>query len=344
MLAGWTEADSCLEPEPERYRQPYFSNSTEAVRGLRELGLVWTQIGRRSTNAALATWGERLQREAAELQADIETSVSRSMIERDGTRMLPAIAGAKEPFDVAVRLDPHDPQCRAYRAYNEMMYSAILPAAQIRSIVDYRSTHHDVLLGFPTAYNQPELAGFLAYGYGYGLIQTDMVREALLMLYSDIAHQYTRGAWMAPETRRPLTSEQPTAPYCTPAQLVAPLMTRWLLVFEEPDSNTLWLGKAIPRRWLEDGNVTSVADAPTRWGRVSFSIESHARTGTITAQLQLPKAGARAQIKLRLRAPGGVRMSSVTLNGKVWPRFDPADEVVSLPPEIGGTVRLVAHY
>ena len=53
----------------------------------------------------------------------------------------------------------------------------------------------DVLLGIPTAYGygSREIAGFLLYGHFYGLVQHDMIREALLTMYSDLAHQYTRG-------------------------------------------------------------------------------------------------------------------------------------------------------
>ena len=41
MISGWSEADACLDPDPGWYMQPYFSNSTEAARGFRDLGLVW---------------------------------------------------------------------------------------------------------------------------------------------------------------------------------------------------------------------------------------------------------------------------------------------------------------
>jgi hypothetical protein len=343
MIAGWSEADASLEADPTRYMQPYFSNSTEAARCFRDLGRVWARLGRQTRNAELTAWGERLTAEAAGLRKDIDTAMARSWLDVHGARVLPAIAGAKEPFDVAVRRDADDPQFRAYRAYNELMYSGSLSASQLRAIVEYRTNHRDILLGMPTAYNKQELAGFLAYGYGYGLIQSDMIHEALLMTYADMAHQYTRGTWMAPETRRPLASDD-ASPYCTPAQLVASLMTRWLLVFEDPESDTLWVGKAIPRAWFDEGKITTVANAPTRWGRVGFSIVSHVMSGTIAAQLELPTAGLHAETRLRLRAPHNAPIKSVTLNGKDWTQFDAASEVITIPAGIGGAVHIVAHY
>ena len=50
MIAGWSEADACLDADPPRYMQPYFSNSTEAARGFRDLGFVWEMIGKKTGN------------------------------------------------------------------------------------------------------------------------------------------------------------------------------------------------------------------------------------------------------------------------------------------------------
>jgi hypothetical protein len=345
MIAGWSEADACLDADPPRYMQPYFSNSTEAARGFRDLGLVWETIGKKTANPELTAWGQRLVKEGAALRRDIDTSISRSILTIDGEKILPSIAGVKEPFHVAVPRDETDPQFRSYRAYMEMMYSGSLTKDQVRMITEYRSSHHDVILGVPTAYGYKtgELAGFLSYGYGYGLIQHDMIREALLMMYSDMAHQYTRGTWTAPETRNVLI-DRPAAPYCTPAELVAGLMTRWLLVFEDPESNTLWLGKAIPRKWLDDGKTTTVSAAATKWGRVGFSIVSRIKTGTVLARVELPVSGFPASTNLRLRSPGESEMKSVTLNGKPWTQFDPAAETITIPPGMSGTIALEAHY
>jgi hypothetical protein len=122
------------------------------------------------------------------------------------------------------------------------------------------------------------------------------------------------------------------------------MLARWLLVFEDPESGTLWLGRAIPRAWLADGKVTGVSGAPTSYGRIGFAITSQVSAGSISAQIELPRAGIRAPIKLRLRAPTPAQMKSVTLNDKAWTQFDPAAEVVMIPPRTGGTLRVVAHY
>lgn len=344
MIAGWSEADACLDADPPRYMQPYFSNSAEAARGFRDLGQVWKKIGTQSSNTELTAWGERLVRESEELQKDLQAAISRSILQSDAKPVLPSIAGVKEPFHIVVPRDETDPQFRSYRAYMEMLHSGLLNQEQVKMVVDYRSNHHDVILGVPTAYGYKtgELAGFLSYGHGFGLIQYDMTREALLMLYSVMAHQYTRGTWTAPETRNVLI-DRLAAPYCTPAQLVVPLMTRWLLVFEDPQSETLWLGKAVPRHWLEDGKIIRVSDAPTRWGRVGFNVTSHLNERKVNAEVTLP-ASFGAKTQLRLRAPGDAKMKSVLLNGKSWTQFNADDETITIPAGMSGKITLVAAY
>lgn len=343
MIAGWSEADACLDPQPQRYMQPYFSNSTEAARGFRDLGRVWEKIGKQKNNPELINWGKRLQREARELRTDIDHAITRSILEINGESILPAIAGVEEPFHVVVPRDNTDPQYRSYRAYMEMLYSGSLNKDQVRLIVDYRAKHHDTILGIPTAYgyNTGDIAGFLSYGHGYGLIQHDMIREALLLVYSLVAHQYTRGTWTAPETRN--VFHNPAAPYCTPAQLAVELLTRWMLVFEDPESETLWIGKAIPQEWLTNGKTTAVSGAPTRWGRISFTLASHLDHGTITADVRLPE-GFSAITKLRLRAPQQAKIKSVKLNGKEWKQFDADDEIVTIPKGMSVTVHIEARY
>ncbi len=345
MIAAWSEADSVLEPNPARYMQPYFSTSAEASRGFIELGQVWMRIGSQRHDAGLAQWGRYLRDQGTALQRDLQVAIRRSLLHVGGETVLPTIAGAREPFHVAVARDPTDPQYRAYRANMEMLYSGLLTPQEANLVIDYRERHHDIVLGMPTAYGYDtgELAGFLSYGQGYGLLQQDRIREALLLLYSDMAHQYTRGAWLAPETRN-VFSDLPAAPYCTPAQLVASLMTRWLLVFEDPRSHTLWLGKGVPRAWLADGKVVDVQRVPTRWGRVGYRLASHWGERRIDAVVTLPADGLAVPTELRLRAPGHAHLREVAVDGRHWSRFDPSAETITLPAGTKGAVAVVARY
>jgi len=174
-------------------------------------------------------------------------------------------------------------------------------------------------------------------------LQHDFIREYLLTLYSLSAHQYTRGTWTAPETRN-LDPEQFAAPYCTPAQIAVPLMTRWMLVFEDPGSNTLWLAKGTPRNWLEDGKTISVSNAPTRWGHVGFTLRSRLQERRIECRVTLPAEKALEKTELRLRVPEGNRIRSVTLDNKSWSDFDAREETVTLPSRPKGRLGLTVYY
>jgi hypothetical protein len=117
-----------------------------------------------------------------------------------------------------------------------------------------------------------------------------------------------------------------------------------MLVFEEPGSDTLWLAKGTPRAWLEDGQTIAVSHAPTPWGRLSFSLHSHLQAGRVEAIVELPSGASDARVKLRLRAPEGHWIRSVTANGKPWEQFDAQEETVTVPPGANGRVVLSVKY
>jgi hypothetical protein len=343
MISGWSEADSSLDPDPIRYQQPYYGNSTEAERGFNDLGREWEKLGTESGDAAWAEWGRTLTREAARLGQDIRRSIARSRLTATDPVCLPAIAGAPVPFHLAVAKDPLDPLHRGYRSYMEMLYSGVLDRSQVAEVIAYRAAHRDSILGLPTAYgfNTHEVAGFLSYGQAYGLLRHDFVREFLLMFYSLSAHQYTRGTWTAPETRQ-LADGVDAAPYCVPAQLVEPLLLRWMLAFEDPDANVLWLAKATPRDWLADGKTIAAEHVPTRWGQVGFVIASRLAEHRLHIELELPGQPVSAEIRIRLRIPGGARLTRVMIEGENSTAFDPAAETITVPAGIHGHVSIEA--
>ena len=59
---------------------------------------------------------------------------------------------------------------------------------------------------------------------------------------------------------------------------------RGLLVWE--DGPDLWLARATPRAWLEQGQKISVKNAPTHFGNVDFEITSDVDHGRISATLK----------------------------------------------------------
>jgi len=116
---------------------------------------------------------------------------------------------------------------------------------------------------------------------------------------------------------------------------------RNMLVMEIGD--VLWLARATPRAWLEQGKKISVSNAPTHFGTLACEIVSDVAHGKITATLEVPSRRAPKTVALRLRHPQAAPLTSVTVNGKPWSKFDDKKEAVELEG-LTGTVIVVGNY
>ena len=113
--------------------------------------------------------------------------------------------------------------------------------------------------------------------------------------------------------------------------------TGWFLcqtamMFAMERGDELWLAPMTPSAWLADGKKIEVKNAPTRFGRVSYSIVSSAAHGHIDAEIQPPTRDAPKRLVLRVRHPDGKPMRAVTVDGKPHRDFDPRKECVVLQP------------
>ena len=116
---------------------------------------------------------------------------------------------------------------------------------------------------------------------------------------------------------------------------------RQMLVME--DGQWLWLARATPRAWLEQGKKIAVTNAPTHFGTVSYTIVSDADRGKIAASVQMPDRGSPAAVLLRFRHPRAVPLRSVRVNGQEWKLLDKDREVVRLEG-LKGSVAVEANY
>jgi len=116
---------------------------------------------------------------------------------------------------------------------------------------------------------------------------------------------------------------------------------RNLLVWEDGDS--LWLAKATPRAWLEQGKKISVKNAPTCFGTVAYEIASDVDNGKISATIEMPARKPPKEVILRFRHPKAAPIKAVTLNGKPWTDFNQDKETITLKG-LAGTVAVTATY
>ena len=121
--------------------------------------------------------------------------------------------------------------------------------------------------------------------------------------------------------------------------------TYWLrLMFINEQGNDLYLAQAIPRYWLADGKSVRIERAASRFGPLSWSIESFADRGKIKALVEPPRRHPPENIYLRIRHPQARPIRSVTLNGNPYSRFDVQKEWVVLPHDASERQELVLTY
>jgi len=116
---------------------------------------------------------------------------------------------------------------------------------------------------------------------------------------------------------------------------------RNMLVME--DGRSLWVARATPRAWLEQGKKISVRKARTHFGDLAYEIVSDAENGRITATLEIPSRDRPQSVMVRLRHPQALPMKSVTVDGKTWTDFDAAKEVIRLH-DVRGSAQVEAVY
>jgi len=116
---------------------------------------------------------------------------------------------------------------------------------------------------------------------------------------------------------------------------------RNLLVMEE--GQALWVARATPRAWLEQGRRIAVKNAPTYFGPLAYEIVSDVDRGKIKAAVEIPSRNPPATLFLRFRHPQALPIKSVTLNGGDWKDFDNNKEAV-LVKGVQGKATVVANY
>jgi len=321
LLFGAAEADNHKSPDH------FFSGNVWCWRGLLEIGNLFLQIGEEEENAELARRGRQLLEECEGLRADILRAVERSVIPSAGSGFLPPVAGFDKPF--ATMTENRFASYTNYRYWPEMLSAACLGPKSERMIIDYRVAHGGELLGITRF--QDHLDNWPYFHYAYGLLSHDRVSHYLLGYYAHIAHHQTPGTFTAYEQVpiRGYCFRREYADYCVPAQLTTPLMTRWMLVFEQRDEERLWLCRAVPRAWLQ--SELTLSGALTRWGPVALRIEPAEDLRTITARIVL-KSPARPTVMLRMRHPQRMRIADCRVDGGLCEEIDVERELARLKP------------
>ncbi len=166
----------------------------------------------------------------------------------------------------------------------------------------------------------------------------DMPEAAIRCFYSHMAAAFSHSTFEPVEHR--WTHGQYFGPPSTDGSWFE-LYRRMLI--RETENGTLFLAQATPRLWLADGKRIVVHNAPTYFGPLSMTIESHADQGAITAEIELSKERP-AILQLRIRHPAKKPMRAVRVNGQNWTNFDPQQEWVKIEKPDEGRYRIDVSY
>ncbi|QEE24418.1 Tat pathway signal protein [Rhodanobacter glycinis] len=340
LIHGWNESDACLFPDPTLWWKPYYANSAMAARGLADLATVWPSLASGGKSAA-----KEWRRRADMLRQQIEHTLRANVRHDLKPPYIGPLPGVKLTFRESLAHEHPSEQQWPHRAYAELLQADVLPADLANLVIDCMRGHGATSIGIvanigPVSPNERDILGFVSYGYAQQLMRLNRIDEYLLFLYAHRHHDHTPGSWTAGEVSG-ISGGMPL--FCMPAQMTVPLLLRWSLVFEDSRGETLFLGRAIPRRWLASGSPVGIAQAPTRWGRTSFELSSDPATGHVRGWVELPDRSTPGTIWLSLRVPAGRHLATIKLDGVDVAAADHHEDAVSLHGKPGQRIEIEAR-
>lgn len=364
LVWGPPEHDTCHSPDF------YYHNQVWFVRGFAEMGKLLTDVCP-SLCPALVGFGATLTAEAAAFQADVLASIAATATHLPGGQVfIPPVAHmGVAPFNSMV--ESVIAEYSNFRYYSELLGADVLPDDLAAGLQAFRENTTGTVSGI-TRWSD-HLDDMPASYYLAAALWSDRLPRFFLLQYGHMANYMGRGTLTA-------TEQLPIGPdangfwrdylwsyleggidECVPSIMLPAIATRWQLVHERYDSNTLWLAKGAPRRWADPaGGGFGVARAATRFGDVDLHVSFTANaTGggqqTATAAvgftpLGVPGVTPAPAFVLRLRAsspalaivPASVALSGVS-GGAVFVDSVNADlgfVYVSVPTPPGVGVRL----
>jgi hypothetical protein len=259
----------------------------------------------------------------------------------------------------------------------DFLETGLFPSMDERArwLTDYLEAKGGLVAGLARFYGGTDY--IYGFGYALALLKRQERRKYLATFYSMVAHGMSRNTFSSPEVAGVfplrvsnlrveaayqdnlwrwaaygLRDGQPkhgddygSEPLSAGAGVMLQLL-RKMLVYEPRDNDgkptgQLVLANLVPRGWFKDAKSLEVDNAPTYFGKVSFSITSHLKQRYIKASISPPKRIAASEIDLHLPSPDGSAIRRVELNGHPWKNFHP--DSISLPAN-QGRLSVIAYY
>jgi hypothetical protein len=347
---------------PERYTADLpdvaYGLPAQAVawQGLSAIARVWAATGHQVD-------ADRASRAAARLGTGLRRAVRASATKlRDGSLFLPArLLDGERPY-ASVTESTRGSYWNL--VVQDALASGLFPphGRVARGVLEYMLRHGSRLVGLVRAgayslygKHAPHTASGTNAAYGLNiarfLADNDRPDQLVLSLYGALALGMAENTLVSGEAASvaPIVSGQYYRSMYLPPNSTSNAAflecLRLTLVHETaaPDGEPrgLELAYSTPRAWLANGKRITVRDAPTSFGRISFSIRSLEHS--IRVHLQIPERAATGSLRLRLRRPDALRISRVELDSRPYRLFHSAAEEIDLTGQTG-SVTLAVHY
>jgi len=322
------EADSGLFPR-ERYcgdvgTQVYnLRSNANAWRGLRDTGGMLEDMGRKREAG-------RALRYAEEFRSVIIEAAKKSEYQDVEPPFIPiALFGEEKPHEV-LTANKEASYYNLVAPYTIASGIFGVGAERERWMIEYLQQHGGFCMGMIRSRPNSEfwvqksnVNDLYTRRYVITLLQNDDVERALVSFYGKLAQGCTRNTFIDGEGTCLVPMDEFGRRMYLPPNSAANSHFLWMLrymLIQDWDMNddgkpdTLRLMFATPRRWLADDNTIEISNAPTAFGRVSCTVNSHLSRGEVLTRVLMPPRPAERAL-CRARVPEGWRIISATVDG-----------------------------
>ncbi len=292
-------------PEPDYS----FLSDTALCVGLEAAARVLPVVGREKE-------AQRIGAEAAAYRHDIDAAMKRAEFEHEGVRLLPILPASRGWLTKANYGTTGYYSLFASLLLDDEFLASDDPRAAL--LTDALEKRGGLTAGVCTFYNLIDHA--FSYGYWLQMLKRGQPKKAILGLYASLAYGMSRSTYSGVECTNIHTgANQRTLPHLRSGTQQLRLL-RFMLVRE--DGDRLLLAQAAPQQWLKQGGRIEVLDAPTTFGKLSYTVESAVDQGRITVRLVPPRRSPPREIQLFVRHPQGKPIRKALLVGKPLDSFD----------------------
>merc|ERR1712032_343454 len=189
------------------------------------------------------------------------------------------------------------PNYANFRLFSETLLAGVLNDEYEEAIIDFRDTHRGTLTGMTRF--RDGLDDMPILGYGWGLLSHNKIGLFHTLLAGHSANYLSRGTHWGTEQRQQqqnggVLDDRWTnncgdggedCSLCMVSSMPPAMWIRWMLVQENRDLPFVHLARGAPKRWYTQLQPFGLADAPTRFGVVSYSLAVVGDTvqGSVTA-------------------------------------------------------------